>query len=225
MIRRARNILNNGSLYGLLLTAMVLSMQHAGALENLEHWFYDQRIKYFQFFNPPPTDRLVHLDIDDAVMESVGAWPWPRSKLAEMIDEIGAARPRSIAMDIIFTDPATVRWVPRGDGKFEAIDDDQVFAAALRRAGCALIGTSLPFVPSQPPNVLHEAVRAALVEDLELNQAEVAAKLRKQGNADRGLDEQVAREFLAARREAVYFCVRRELARSHTQSRSSARFC
>lgn len=211
MIRGARNILNNGTVYGLLLTAMVLSMEHAGALENLEHWCYDQRIRYFQFFNPPPTDRLVHLDIDDAVMDSVGQWPWPRAKLAEMIDEIGAARPRAIAMDIIFTDPATVRWEPQGDGHFKGIDDDQEFAAALRRAGCVLLGTSLPFVPSQPPNRLHEAVRAALVENLELGPAEVAAVLRKEGNGDRGLDDQVAQEFLPARREAVYLCVHRQL--------------
>lgn len=212
MIGRARNILSNGAVYGLLLTAMVLSMQHAGVLENLEHWCYDQRVRYFQFFNPPPTDRLVHLDIDDAVMDSLGQFPWPRQKLAEMIDEIAAAKPRSIAMDVLFSDAEAVRWLPQGTGRFREIDDDAEFAAAIRRAGCVVIGTSFPF-DSRPSNPVFQAVREALTENLERDKSDVAAILRKKGIGGGSVEDQVAREFIPARREAAYLRVRRELER------------
>jgi CHASE2 domain-containing sensor protein len=69
----------------------------AGALEPLEAWLYDFRAAHCQRFVPPPTDRVVHLDIDDGTLEAVGAWPWPRSLTAQMIDEIARAEGVTLA--------------------------------------------------------------------------------------------------------------------------------
>ncbi len=205
MIRRARNILTDGTVYGLLLTAAVLSLQRAGVLENLERWCYDQRVRACQFFTPPPTDRLVHLDIDDAVLDSLGAWPWPRATLAELMDEIASTRPRAIAMDILFHDPQEVKYEPRGDGTYRAIDNDAEFAASVKRAGCVVIGMSLPVVPnSAADQSLYERIRAALYSDLERNEKEVVALLVKNGVSERAAEDATSKDFHQARRDAMY---------------------
>ena len=66
----------------------------------MERWLYDLRCRYCQFFTRPPTDQLVHIDIDDAVLEDIGGWPWPRSTMARILDEIHDAGPKAVAMDI-----------------------------------------------------------------------------------------------------------------------------
>ncbi|HEV7122864.1 MAG TPA: CHASE2 domain-containing protein [Rhodanobacter sp.] len=49
----------------------------------------------------PATDTVV-VDIDDVSLASVGQWPWPRYRIAELIGRIAAEHPSAIAMDIVF---------------------------------------------------------------------------------------------------------------------------
>ena len=89
----------------------------AGGLGALENWLYDHRALYFQHFTPPPTDRLVHLDIDDAALETIGRWPWPRSTLADIVDEVRLAGADVLALDVIFREPQAPTTRPMVDGK------------------------------------------------------------------------------------------------------------
>jgi adenylate cyclase len=43
--------------------------------------------------------------IDDATLARYGPWPWPRTRIAELIERIAAARPAAIALDLSFPDP------------------------------------------------------------------------------------------------------------------------
>ena len=43
--------------------------------------------------------------IDDAALARYGPWPWPRTRIAELVERIAAARPASIALDLSFPDP------------------------------------------------------------------------------------------------------------------------
>jgi len=55
---------------------------------------------------PPGSDTIVHLDIDDSSLKTVGRWPWPRGRLAdavEMIDRLGAD---VIVLDVLLIDPS-----------------------------------------------------------------------------------------------------------------------
>ncbi|MBS7457360.1 CHASE2 domain-containing protein [Coralloluteibacterium stylophorae] len=45
-------------------------------------------------------DTLV-VDIDDVSLAAVGQWPWPRYRLAALLERIAAARPAAIALDIL----------------------------------------------------------------------------------------------------------------------------
>src|SRR5689334_6187368 len=86
LMARRRSV--DGVVVGVLLTLLVISVDSAGALTQVEFVLYDLRATVFQFFLPKPSDKLVHLDVDEGVLRAVDAsehvsWPWPRSLLAE----------------------------------------------------------------------------------------------------------------------------------------------
>lgn len=45
------------------------------------------------------------VDIDDASLARVGQWPWPRTRLAEIVDRLKAAGARTITVDLILAEP------------------------------------------------------------------------------------------------------------------------
>ena len=98
------------------ITLLILGAERVGVLTQLERWFYDRRATDCQLFTPPPTDRLVHLDIDDSALEGVGRWPWHRSTMAEILDEIHAAGAKAVALDVLFLEPEDTRWKPESFG-------------------------------------------------------------------------------------------------------------
>jgi HD-GYP domain-containing protein (c-di-GMP phosphodiesterase class II) len=51
--------------------------------------------------NAPATDTVV-VDIDEVSLAALGQWPWPRYRVAALIERIAAARPKAIALDILF---------------------------------------------------------------------------------------------------------------------------
>src|ERR1700759_166676 len=90
---------------GLLLTLLVMVLDRVALLDAPENLLSDRRARYCRKFTPPPTDRIVHLDIDDDTLNEIGAWPWAREKLAKIIDEVSLAKPKVIGMDMYFPDP------------------------------------------------------------------------------------------------------------------------
>src|SRR3712207_5041617 len=116
MVRFERRILVDSLIIGELLTLVVIAADLGGLLANLENWLYDLRARACQRFTPPPTDTLVHLDIDDRALEVIGAWPWPRSRLAEILDEVRLAGPKTVALDILFAEAQDVRYEPDASG-------------------------------------------------------------------------------------------------------------
>src|SRR4029079_17099318 len=45
------------------------------------------------------------VDIDDASLARVGQWPWPRTRLAEIVDRLKADRARTVPLDLILAEP------------------------------------------------------------------------------------------------------------------------
>ncbi len=70
----------------------------------------------------PPHPDIVIVAIDEESLARVGRWPWPRRKIAELVDAIAAAGPKCIAFDIFFVEPSTQA-------------DDEALARAISRAG------------------------------------------------------------------------------------------
>src|SRR5688500_6195754 len=110
MVSRRRSV--DSVVVGCLLTLLVISFDVAGWLTPIEFLLYDARAAAFQFFLPRPTDKLVHLDISDGALETVGRWPCPRSVMAEVIDELAVAKPKVVGLDILFGEAQDPDWRP-----------------------------------------------------------------------------------------------------------------
>ena len=104
MTRNERKLLFRTIVMGVLLTLVVILLDGLsfGPILKLEEVLYDYRARDCQFFTPPPTDRIVHLDIDDPSLAEIGAYPWQRTKFAEIVDEVNLAGAKLLGMDIIF---------------------------------------------------------------------------------------------------------------------------
>src|SRR3954451_18004048 len=111
MTRNEKRQLVRTLIMGVLLTGVVILLDGIGfrAIERLEQWLYDYRAQDCQFFTPPPTDRIVHLDIDDPSLHEIGAFPWQRTKFAQIADEVSLAGAKVLGMDIIFAEHQPVR--------------------------------------------------------------------------------------------------------------------
>jgi adenylate cyclase len=58
--------------------------------------------------------RVILIDIDEASLQQLGPWPWPRQRMAELSDKLAAEGASLQVLDIIFPSPA------RGDAQFIA---------------------------------------------------------------------------------------------------------
>jgi class 3 adenylate cyclase/CHASE2 domain-containing sensor protein len=212
MLKHARKIARGNLRYGVLLTIAITAAAGGGLLDNLDRWFYDKRCALCQFFTPPPTDKLVHIDIDDSVLDAIGAWPWHRALLAQMMDELQRAGPKVVATDVLFSEPQDIRFLPGDGGGFDAINDDQLLAQSIQGLGCAIVGMSMSIQPAQVLTPVESAMRDALRADLELSQSELIARLGPLNLVTpAALEVQVSRGFIEARREAMYRRVYAEL--------------
>ena len=58
---------------------------------------------------PPPAD-IVIVAIDDASIEAIGRWPWPRAVHSTLLDQLTRAKPRAIGLDLILRALAKITW-------------------------------------------------------------------------------------------------------------------
>lgn len=90
---------------GLLLTlvfGILLAIQF-DFLETLELKTYDLRARLRH--NPNVGKEITIVEIDDESITKIGRWPWPRRKFSEIIEKLGKAGARTIALAIIFSEP------------------------------------------------------------------------------------------------------------------------
>src|SRR4051794_23177775 len=100
---RRKRLLSIGTI-GTLLTLIVLGADFGGYFVPLERALYDFPVTYFQRYAKPPTDKLIHVDTDDGALAQVGQWPWDRSRIASIIEELNRAGAKGIALDILFSE-------------------------------------------------------------------------------------------------------------------------
>src|SRR5437764_3482264 len=106
MTRSERRLLVDTSILGIALTLLVTFLDFSGLLAAPERFFYDFRARRCQHYTPRPTTQLVHIDVDDNSLLVLGHWPWPRSKLAEIIDELRIGGAKTMALDVILSEPS-----------------------------------------------------------------------------------------------------------------------
>lgn len=124
--------------------------------QTLRNGVFDQ---YQRWYPRPYVDVPVRIvDIDEASLDRFGQWPWPRSKIAEMLDKLGAAGVAVVGFDILFPEPdrtspaaAVKEWQldkSTRDRLLQLPDHDEVFAKSLQQTP-AVLGFALE--PAKDP--------------------------------------------------------------------------
>ncbi|PYS49343.1 MAG: hypothetical protein DMF68_10270 [Acidobacteria bacterium] len=78
---------------------------------------------------PPPND-IVIVAVDDASLQQVGNWPWPRSVMASVLDKITSANPRAVGLDVIYAENSDAA-------------DDKLLTEAIRHSGRVVLPAQL----------------------------------------------------------------------------------
>jgi serine phosphatase RsbU (regulator of sigma subunit) len=136
----------------------------------LRHALFDGYQKLF------PRERrsapAVVVAIDEAALARHGQWPWPRTRVARLLDGIAAARPAAIGVDLLFPEPD--RFSPSAMARdVQALSadvarrlralpsNDAALAAAMRGrplvmgiAGLETRDARFPRAPAAPPMLL-----------------------------------------------------------------------
>jgi class 3 adenylate cyclase/CHASE2 domain-containing sensor protein len=85
----------------------------SGALDFPEYKTYDFRVRLLANQTRPSDDIILILlrqdSLDWAQRERGWGWPWPRKAYAELVDYMNAAGAKSVAFDMLFTEPSVYR--------------------------------------------------------------------------------------------------------------------
>src|SRR4051812_5762431 len=101
---------------------------------------------------------VVIVDIDEPSLRQLGQWPWPRTRVAELITNLTKLGAAAIAFDVVFSEPDRLSPALAADlyrnldeetrNKLRALpSNDQVMAEAIKQSGRVVLGeTGLPTV-------------------------------------------------------------------------------
>ena len=143
-----------GRLAGLILLVLLLGLRWLDPtpvkiVRNLAFDFY-QRLKPRDYGKLP----VAILDIDEASLKKHGQWPWPRTKIAELVTTVTKMGAPAIAFDMIFAEPdrlSPALVAQDNEALSEEIrqslrqlpSNDDVFAQALKQSRVVVGQTSI----------------------------------------------------------------------------------
>lgn len=100
--------------------------------EFVEGKTYDLRLKLRESFHDhKPSNDIIIVTIDEQSIKDIGRWPWSRSVMAKVVDNISGDSPKAIGLDILFSEP-------------ENSVSDSLFADSLKKAGNVVIAAAFP---------------------------------------------------------------------------------
>ncbi|UTC89536.1 adenylate/guanylate cyclase domain-containing protein [Treponema denticola] len=110
---------------------IVLFFIYLGVFKQAEYFFYDDRMnRTASYFSPSDEIVLVLVDqksLNYAASERGWTWPWPREAYAEIVDFFSSGGAKSVAFDMLFTEPSSYGDV-----------DDKKFANASKESGIVI---------------------------------------------------------------------------------------
>src|SRR5262249_36958341 len=81
-----------------------------------------------------PPDDVVIVAVDEASVKRLGRFPWPRRLMAQALHKLSDARPKVIALNLLYADPTNE-------------DDDDALVEAVKPAGNAVVAAQLVEAP------------------------------------------------------------------------------
>ena len=152
---------------GLILTVLLVLIQTLSLPAQIDRWLYD-----FTITSAPaqPADKVALVTIDDASLNRLGRWPWPRHLHADLIDRLQASGAATIVFDILFQEPSA---------------EDPILAQSMEAHGRVILPLSLSAGPS--PEILTEHLPTPVLADAAAGFGHAHVELDKDGIA-RGID-------------------------------------
>ncbi len=155
---------------GAMATVLVAIVWWVGGLDFLERQTFDWRTRWFWRFNEPPSSNIAIVALDDASIDSIGRWPWPRSRLAAVLDEFVRAEVAVAALDLLLDDPEDpilvripdpAAWefgstAPKGD-RVKEVDGDRLLAEAIEAHGNIVVAANFQFGEKADEDASREA--------------------------------------------------------------------
>lgn len=115
--------------------AALLEYSRPPLLERIDESIRDVSLRFFA--GTAQEKRIAIVDIDEESLRQVGAWPWSREQLAELVEKlISHHGARSVALDIVLPEPGS----PSGDTRL----------AMLAEHGPLVLSQILDYAPRQP---------------------------------------------------------------------------
>jgi adenylate cyclase len=93
--------------------AVITTLHLLGVFQYLEYMSYDLRVRLMAGYSRPSNDIVLILlrqdCLDWAQKERGWGWPWPRQAYAEIVDYMNLGGAKSVAFDMIFSEPSIYR--------------------------------------------------------------------------------------------------------------------
>src|SRR5215510_13894298 len=112
----------------IVLLSATLSLWIVWRVPGLEMSARDSLMRRRGLLQPP--DDIVIVAIDEPSLKRFGRFPWPRSLMARALDSLTSARPKAIALDVLYVETTTKA-------------DDAALASAVKRAGNVVVAAQL----------------------------------------------------------------------------------
>ncbi|MBL9141925.1 MAG: CHASE2 domain-containing protein, partial [Phycisphaerae bacterium] len=92
-------------LASLAVTLLVAVSAWLGAFDKAEWWTQDLRFTSGRIHPTHLSDQVRLVAIDDRALDTIGRWPWDRDVFGLALTEIARAGARTVATDVLFTEP------------------------------------------------------------------------------------------------------------------------
>ncbi|QIG49950.1 adenylate/guanylate cyclase domain-containing protein [Nordella sp. HKS 07] len=103
-----------------LLAALAAALLDPGnVVRNLRENVFDRMLIWSP--RPNATSPVIVVEIGRDALAEFGPWPWPRSRLAELVDRIAHGQPKSVAINIVLSPRETTEADPADEKLAQAI--------------------------------------------------------------------------------------------------------
>lgn len=171
-----------------IVIAVILLNQVTDFIGTLERRFYDFASTST---SRQPSDRIAVIAIDDQSIANLGRWPWSRDIHAKLIDQLAAAKAKTIVHTVFFSEPqvdpglgfirkmkAALGAAPDASAANEqlsaliaeaetALDTDTILSNSIKKAGNVLLPSFLVLGEQQgkPDNALPDFALKSAIDD------------------------------------------------------------
>jgi len=178
VLRKLASFFSISRILGLIILALLIGLriQDPSVIEStrLQGFDFMQRTKPREY-TPQP---VAIVDIDEASLRAQGQWPWPRTKIADLITGIAQRGGIATAFDIVFAEPdrfspaiiaeSSPHFETETRAKLKALPDNETVMANAMKTHRVILGeTSVRFARDKDENAreLRDVGFATLGED------------------------------------------------------------